>query len=417
MKILLLILKNLRRSPLRTMLTAIGTMVLVFVVTGLWSMLNLIDEATAEKNQNLKIIITEKWELPSRMPMAYVPTLLEGAAEKPDDARPLDWMTWTFYGGTLDPKNRTPDNTMFCFAMEPEKVMTMMDEIEDFTGAPRAEAQRLVDQMLEKPDRIVIGEDRLRQIGKQIGDRIKLTSINYRGIDLEFEIVGVFPPQAARYSKLALFNRAYFDRAMEQYPRTHQNQQHPQAARTINLVWLRVDNRRDFERIAEQISSSPAFTVPAVKCETAAAGVGNFLQSFRTLLDAMRFLLVPAILVTLSLVISNAISISVRERGKEFAVLKVLGYRPRHLLLLVLGEAVVVGGVSGLLSAGGAYLGVNHFLGGIKFPIAFFGVFLIPKAALGWGLSIGVGTAIVGSVLPAIAATRIKVAEVFAKVN
>ena len=50
-------------------------------------------------------------------------------------------MTWTFYGGTLDPQNRTPDNTMFCFAMEPEKVLTMMDDIEDLTGAARAEAR------------------------------------------------------------------------------------------------------------------------------------------------------------------------------------------------------------------------------------------------------------------------------------
>lgn len=417
MKLLLLILKNLRRSPMRTLLTAVGTMVLVFVVTGLWSMLHLIDEATAEKNQNLKLIITEKWELPSRMPMAYVPTLIEGAAEQPGDARPLDWMTWTFYGGTLDPQNRTPDNTMFCFAMEPEKVLTMMDDIEDLTGAARAEAQTLVEQMLEKPDRIVIGEDRLRQIGKQIGDRIRLTSINYRGIDLEFEIIGVFPPAAARYSKLALFNRAYFDRAIDQWPRTHQNQPHPQAGRTINLVWLRVDNRRDFERIAQQISSSPAYTVPSVKCETAAAGVGNFLQSFRSLLDAMRFLLVPAILITLSLVISNAISISVRERRQEFAVLKVLGFQPWHLLAMVLGEAVAVGGAAGLLSAGGTYLGVNQGLGGIKFPIAFFGVFLVPEAAIAWGLLIGVGTAVVGSIVPAIAATRIRVAEVFAKVN
>ena len=57
----------------------------------------------------------------------------------------------------------------------------------------------------------------------------------------------------------------------------------------------------------------------------------------------MRWLLVPAILVTMALVIANAISISVRERRTEMAVLKVLGFHPTQILLLVLGEALLIG--------------------------------------------------------------------------
>ena len=60
----------------------------------------------------------------------------------------------------------------------------------------------------------------------------------------------------------------------------------------------------------------------------ASSGIASFLDAYRDLLCGMRWLLVPAILVTMALVIANAISISVRERRMEMAVLKVLGFSP-----------------------------------------------------------------------------------------
>ena len=86
MKLLMLILKNVGRSPLRSILTALGTMMLVFVVTMVWSVLWLLDLVTAEKKENLKGIITERWSVPSRLPFSYAGTLAEGAARNPDGA-------------------------------------------------------------------------------------------------------------------------------------------------------------------------------------------------------------------------------------------------------------------------------------------------------------------------------------------
>jgi len=51
MKLLLLILRNLRRSWLRTIFTALGTLVLVVVVTLSWSFLAFFDGVTATKSQ------------------------------------------------------------------------------------------------------------------------------------------------------------------------------------------------------------------------------------------------------------------------------------------------------------------------------------------------------------------------------
>src|SRR5262245_39911635 len=102
-----IIFKNIRRNLLRTVLTSLGTMVLVLVVTLIWSVLHFLDKAMADKASNFKVIVTERWQIPSRMPLAYAATLRDAAASGPDDIHPKDWCTWQFYGGTLDPKNRT----------------------------------------------------------------------------------------------------------------------------------------------------------------------------------------------------------------------------------------------------------------------------------------------------------------------
>jgi putative ABC transport system permease protein len=129
----------------------------------------------------------------------------------------------------------------------------------------------------------------------------------------------------------------------------------------------------------------------------------------------MRWLMVPAIMGTMILVIANAISISVRERRTEMAVLKVLGFRPNQVMFMVMGEALLIGFLGGLLSAGGAYV-IIQASGGIPFPIAFFSKFFVSLFAALLGFSFGIFTALVGSILPAWSAQSVKAAEVFSKV-
>ena len=53
------------------------------------------------------------------------------------------------------------------------------------------------------------------------------------------------------------------------------------------------------------------------------------------------------------------------------AVLKVLGFRPNQILMLVLGEVLLVGVGTGVFCAAAAYFGVMA-MGGINFRVAFF---------------------------------------------
>ncbi|MBI3838247.1 MAG: ABC transporter permease [Planctomycetia bacterium] len=413
-KYILLIGKNLRRNLLRTTLTALGTMVLVLVVTLVWSVLYLLDGVMAEKGANLKAIVTERWQVPSQMPFAYARTLGEGAARNAGDVRPQDSMTWQFFGGSLEPNKRTREDLVFAFGMEPKKLATMMDDLDNLPAGQSQQLQANIRLMEEKRQAILIGRQRLAEVNKRVGERIKLYGVNFREIDLEFDIIGSLPP--GRYDQFAVMNRDYLNEALDNYPRTHAGKKHPMADKSLNLVWVRVPDREQFSRVADQIARSPLYSDPAVKCETASSGIAAFLDAYRDLIWGLRWLLSPAILVTLSLVISNAISISVRERRLEMAVLKVLGFRPGQLLILVLGEALLIGISAGLLSAGATYFVVNKWLGGVALPIGFFPVFFIPVNALWWGVGIGTVTSLSGSIMPALSAGTVKVSDVFSKV-
>ena len=129
----------------------------------------------------------------------------------------------------------------------------------------------------------------------------------------------------------------------------------------------------------------------------------------------MEYLFTPIALASMAVVIATAISISVRERRSEMAILKVLGFGPWRILLMILGEGLLIGAGSGLLSVAATYLIVNVWYGGVPFPIAFFPAFKIPALAFVWGPLIGGGTALVGSVVPAVTAMYVNVAQVFAK--
>jgi putative ABC transport system permease protein len=408
-KMVLLAAKNLRRNLVRTILTSLAVMVLVMMITLIWTVVYFLDQATTEQSANFKLIVTERWQLPSQMPLTHADYINPESPKFLPELQGLyeakDFMTWSFYGGTTDPAKFSLENLVFFFAMNPKHIRTMMDELDTLDPA-------LIQKMLDKREACLLGKDRLRALNLVVGSRFKLTSINYKGVDLEFEVVGELPE--GRYDKSGIMNERYFNEALEKYARD-KGTRHPLDLKRLNLIWLRVRDQATFNRVGEVIENASVYRDPPVKCETASSGIGNFLDAYRDMLNGVKYLLVPAILISMSLVVANAISITVRERRSEMAVLKVLGFRPFQILCLVLGESLLIGCISGLVAAGLTFAIVN-MKGGLPFQIAFFPAFLIPAEAFLWGLGMGAATSFLGSFLPAWNARSVKVSEVFSKV-
>src|SRR5262245_34158652 len=197
-----MIVKSLFRNILRTTLTSLAIMVFVLVITCVWTILNVLDLVTTEKSADFKAIVTERWQIPSQMPFAYAGSLAEGGATKPEHVRPQDSMTWSFYGGSIDPAKRTRENIVFFFGMDPAKLMTaerdeygnlvigrngrpkytsMMDGMDEFSAQEIDLLDRACREMIKDKRKVIMGKDRLAALNKQVGDRITVTSFNYIG--------------------------------------------------------------------------------------------------------------------------------------------------------------------------------------------------------------------------------------------
>jgi putative ABC transport system permease protein len=412
-----LVLRSLIRSLLRTSLTYLAVFVLVFILTAVWSVLDFLSALTAQKDQNLKGIVTEKYQIPSQMKPSHLQGIKDMIAELPPDQRPDNVedniMTWAFVGGTLDPNKRTFQNSLFFFATEPEKILKMMPGLEDLTGEELDQIRKATAYMEKNPKAVVVGAERLRQLGKRVGDRMKLTSINYKDIEFDFEIIAEFPA-GSRWEQSAVMNRRYLDNELDAY-KGRNGKEHPLADKCMNLIWVRLPSPKAFDTLSDKLSDPGKFS-PAIKMEIESSAYANFLSPYKTLISFLRYALAPGLLIITTLVASLVIGIGVRERRTEIAVLKVLGFRPWMVLGLVLGEALLIGTLSGFMATATAYSLVNA-LGGIPLPIGFFGKFFIPENALWWGPAIGAVTSLIGSILPSVTAYGIKASQVFSRVT
>jgi putative ABC transport system permease protein len=429
-KLVLIMFRGLRRSPLRTSLTYIALFVLTTVLAFLYAILTFIGNVTTEKEANFKAIVTHKTVIPSQMPPAHYTEFKRLAIEElpkryaqeyPNEAplvvRDEDIMSWSFVGGSTDPVNRRPDNSMFMFCMEPRKIMTMMDGLDELTGDEKARLEKGVNAMLENDRRIIVSKSRLKKMNLQVGQKIKLYGLNYPDMVFELEIIGELPD--GKYEGVGFMNKAYLDRLLKDKPPDYVMQD-----KAVNLIWIKLPNKNAFQllngMVDPPLNPPPGqkpeprrFTNPPIKLETASSGIGSWMDAYKDIFFGMKYILTPAMVAIMCLVIANAISISVRERRTEMAVLKVLGFQPRHVMILVLGEAMLVGFLAGGMAAFLSWFGI----GNLKLQIAFFGAFFVPWEALVIGPLLGVAVSVLGSIGPALAAKNVKVAEVFAKVT
>jgi putative ABC transport system permease protein len=100
-------------------------------------------------------------------------------------------------------------------------------------------------------------------------------------------------------------------------------------------------------------------------------------------------------------------SMSVRERTTEVAVLKALGFPSRTVLVLLLSEAVLLAALGGLFGVGG-FWAIAHLIfdvAGFRLPMVWFT--LVPPAWLVAALIVSsVGLGLASGLVPALGAAR-----------
>jgi putative ABC transport system permease protein len=387
-KFVVLILKNLRRNRVRTVLTVLAVTVMVTICVEMRTILGTVAGHVEADSGQSRLMVTERWVVPSRIPVRYLPILsrLDGVE---------DWTTWNTYPAFFN-EARQADQEVFGIATRPDNLVAMHPGMAKLDPAALDALKRIKSGAL-------VSADVARDLDCKAGQSFTLFSAVDPQKSLRLKVVDVMP--AGEYPRMIFFRRDYFEEATGEKD-------------SVDMVWLRTRDPEAARRVAAQIQDEFRNRQPELKVETESAGVGRFAGRAQSILGVIR-LVITILLIDMVVVLSNSISVATRERRAEMAVLKVLGFEPRAIMVLVIGEAVLVGAVSGLIGTGLAW-GCSAFAGSGGLPPSgftrLFTLFPIRADALLWGVALGALVGFAGSVVPAWNARGVKVSDVFAKI-
>jgi putative ABC transport system permease protein len=137
----------------------------------------------------------------------------------------------------------------------------------------------------------------------------------------------------------------------------------------------------------------------------------EFQQSFvsmssaiLTSMETISYVIIGIIL----LVLANTIVMSARERTREYAVMKTLGFSPAHIAGLIGGESLLIALMGGAIGLGLTFPAAGAFAK--AFP-TFFPIFTVQPVTIGLAIAAVVLTAVTAALFPTLRALRSRIAD------
>jgi putative ABC transport system permease protein len=382
-----LALRNAWRNRFRAVFTALGVAVTVvtFILlrTTVWAY-----SVGAEVAAKDRVVTHHQVTFMMPLPKRYVDEVRQAPG-----VRLATWASW--FGGK-DPKHE--DEFFSTFAVDPKTYFEVYDEM------------RVAPAALEawKQDRrgAIVGDVVARKLGWKVGDKVSLASQLFPG-DWEFHVVGIY--EATRKSvdgSQLIFHWDYLNDALPPRQRDQVGWIVSRVASADRTADLSTSLDRAFEEKDVQTLS-----------QSEAAFNASFIGMFSAVLqviDAMSL----AILVIMMLILGNTMAMGVRERTHEYGTLRAIGFLPRHVVWLVLGEGLAAGALGGLLGLALAYPIVEGGMGRFVQENAgsFFPYFRIPPATAALAFSVALALGALAALLPAWRASRKSVVDALRRV-
>ena len=380
--------RNLGRNWLRTILTVLGAAVALIAFILLRTVLSSW-ETGAEYAAKDRLGTRHKVTFTMQLPKRYI-----------DDVRGVKGVkdaTWANWFGGKDP--RRPDDFFATLAVDPPSFLPVMDELllsdEDKT------------RWLSDKRGAIVGDVLAKKLGVKVGDKFTLQGSIYPG-DWEFTIAGIYT--AARKS---------LDRSQFLFHWSYLNDTVPEAQKDqIGWIMTRIDDPSKSADIAAGIDR----IFDERDTQTVSMSERNMQLSFMAMFGAILTVLNLVsiiILVIMLMILGNTIAMGVRERTREYAVLRAIGFLPSHVRMFVLGEAVVLGIGAGAVGVGIAYPFVNGFMGKAieENMSAWFPYFRVEPGVAITAMIIAVVLSTLAALIPSIQAGRISVTEALRRVG
>jgi len=240
---------------------------------------------------------------------------------------------------------------------------------------------------------VMVHEDLAGKYGWKIGDRFTLRGTIYP-FSPELRVRAIYSGE----DSAVYFHHDYLDEGIGRRG-------------IVGTYWIKVDGTESLSRVAKAIDARFANSDAETLTETEQAFSAHFVEMFGDVKSLVRNLSL-VICVTILVVAANTMSMAIRERTTEIAVMKALGFPPGRLFLLLLGEAAVlcgIGGLAGVLS----FWGITHWIFNVaRYRIPMLWFTLVPPAwmvGLLWLGSLLLGVA--SGLVPAASAVRRKIVD------
>jgi putative ABC transport system permease protein len=189
----------------------------------------------------------------------------------------------------------------------------------------------------------IIGDQLAARTGWKVGDKITLVSSLIPG-DWTFNISGI-----------NTLSRKTFDRASMMFHWEYLNAGAPEHFKDkVGFIVSKVGSASLGTTISRIIDTT--FSIKDIETQTTSELAFNLsfvsiVSSFLTALDAISVIIIAIMLI----ILANTIGMGVRERTSEYGMMRAIGFLPKHVRRMIIGEAIVLGAVGGAIGLAVAY--------------------------------------------------------------
>jgi putative ABC transport system permease protein len=322
MRFLPLVLANLGRHKRRVFLTVASVALALFLFASLRTVVTTLARA-AQFGSARRLVVLNATGLVFPLPLSYGNRL-----KAANGISAVTWANW--FGG------RYGDNKRFFaqFAVDPTSYLAMYPEI----ALPDDQKQAFI----RERSSAIVGRRLLDVFGWKLGQNVTIQGTIFPG-DWTFTIRGVYTPtDAVINDDMLLFHHEYLEERI---------------GRPGLAGWyvLEINDPNNTAGVAKMVDDQFRNSSAATKTGTEQA----FNASFATMWGNVSLLMGTigmAVVFAILLVTANAMMMSSRERTKEVAVLKTIGFTDRRLFGMVMLEAGIITLVGAVIGLGGAKL-------------------------------------------------------------
>jgi putative ABC transport system permease protein len=380
--------RNIWRNKTRTMLTILaGAFAVIFFVlirTVIWAW-NVGVEYSAKDRLATRHRVSMIMPLPKR----YVDTIRQTPG--------ITQTTWANWFGGKDPKH--PDDFFATMAVDPDTFFEVYSEM----SIPAA--QKAAWQANRRG--AIVGSVLAKKLGVKPGDKYTIQGTIFPG-DWEFTVEGIYvATQKSVDQSQFIFHWSYLNETLNDRQRD-----------LVGWIISRTDTPARSAEISAAIDK--VFDEKDVQTTTMSERAMNnsFMAMFSAILTALDIVSIVGLLIMM-LILGNTIAMGVRERTREYGVLRALGFSPAHVRTFVMGEALTVGVWAGVIGVGLAYpvvqLGLGRWLeenlGG------FFPYFRMSPTTAVIALVLAVALGAISAIIPAMQASKLPIIESLRRVG